>query len=525
MVKKTSAKVARFVIPSIFVLVILAVLVWAAVVTNLDAAEVRTEAPVTGANYSGWTGGSVLFNVSFNNNSYNVTGVAAVTNATIYYNMSAVVWGIVGNMSRCVRTSAEYNSSCYGNLNASRWSNGTIVKDGIYTVNISLWNGSTSMAHTGAGTNNMTTVLIDNTAPNQTTVVSVFNASNHSTTSEQGNLTLNVSVFDALAGIQRVEFIIINSTGQVNGTYLADNIGSTYWSTSVNTSHYRDDMYNITVLVNDTAGNYASGSNSTTNPPVRTVYFDNGLPTITFSCSPTTSNTGDTVTCSCSASSTSGINETSFTVNPSTSNTGTHTQTCTATNRAGVSSSKTTTYTVNLAGNGPSGNSGGTTTTTTTTTTTWTTTIPGADKELSEKGPITKSLGSKERVSLKVGGESHHVGITSLTSDSATIEVSSTPQTATLKVGESKKFDVNADGFYDLSVVLNSIKDNKADITITPIKEELSAADKAAAADDGETGSVAEEESSGIGKTGWIISIIVIIVILALVAWFVMRKK
>ena len=151
--------------------------------------------------------------------------------------------------------------------------------------------------------------------------------------------------------------------------------------------------------------------------------------------------------------------------------------------------------------------------------------MPYSDKEFSVKGATTNQLAKKERVQLMVSSVKHYVGVTSLTADSATIEVSSTPQTATLKVGETKKFDVNADGFYDLSVVLNSIKDNKADVTITPIKEELSAADAAAVADDGETGSATQEDESGSSKTGWIISIIVIIVILALVAWFVMRKK
>jgi len=62
-----------------------------------------------------------------------------------------------------------------------------------------------------------------------------------------------------------------------------------------------------------------------------------------------------------------------------------------------------------------------------------------------------------------------------LTTTSATIVVTSTHQTVTLSIGESAKFDVLDDGFYDLLVELVSISTNgnKAEIKITSIHEEV----------------------------------------------------
>ena len=128
---------------------------------------------------------------------------------------------------------------------------------------------------------------------------------------------------------------------------------------------------------------------------------------------------------------------------------------------------------------------------------------------------------------MKVGGESHHVGVTSITSNSVTIEVASTPQTATLAVGETKKFDVNTNNIYDLSVTLSSITSGKASLVITPISEAVPVSEQTGGAE-GETptgGAEEEPQSSGGGKTGWIITIIVLIVIGAAVVFWYFKNK
>jgi hypothetical protein len=54
-----------------------------------------------------------------------------------------------------------------------------------------------------------------------------------------------------------------------------------------------------------------------------------------------------------------------------------------------------------------------------------------------------------------------------------TVTVSSVPQIATLSIGDKKKFDLNADGFYDLLIELRGIRVIVADLTLTSIYEKM----------------------------------------------------
>lgn len=96
--------------------------------------------------------------------------------------------------------------------------------------------------------------------------------------------------------------------------------------------------------------------------------------------------------------------------------------------------------------------------------------LPGED-EL-ESG-YSKQLLKKERVRINIDGDYHYVGIIDLSSTSVTINVSSTPQTAVLSIGETKKFEVTDDDYFDLSVELNSIDESKANLTIYYIYEKM----------------------------------------------------
>ena len=58
------------------------------------------------------------------------------------------------------------------------------------------------------------------------------------------------------------------------------------------------------------------------------------------------------------------------------------------------------------------------------------------------------------------------------TSTKAVINISSIEQ-VTLNIGDLKKFDITDDGFYDLSVKLNSITTPKINLTIQSIKEQI----------------------------------------------------
>ena len=134
---------------------------------------------------------------------------------------------------------------------------------------------------------------------------------------------------------------------------------------------------------------------------------------------------------------------------------------------------------------GTSGSLGGATVATTTSTTTttsgggggaasaWKSTYVISDEQF-ENG-YTQELAVSYRVKVSVSGEIHYAGIVEVTNTTATINVSSTPQQATLSVGETKKFEVTNDTFYDLSVTLNSINalNKRVNVTIKSIHEEV----------------------------------------------------
>jgi len=88
-------------------------------------------------------------------------------------------------------------------------------------------------------------------------------------------------------------------------------------------------------------------------------------------------------------------------------------------------------------------------------------------------GQTLKQMKNKYRLTFDIKGVGHSVGITNMTNTSVTIEVASTPQTATLNVGEEKKFDVDSDSSYDISVTLISIVGNDATLLIEKISEPL----------------------------------------------------
>ncbi len=190
-------------------------------------------------------------------------------------------------------------------------------------------------------------------------------------------------------------------------------------------------------------------------------YNDTVNPTITFSCSPTSVNVGQVITCSCSATDDVDLSPSvSYTVNPSTSSTGTYTTTCTATDNSGNSASSSISYTVSSSGGGG-------------TPSFYTNTIVQDDKEFSEIESITSELKKKERIRIKINDTKHYVGVAELTNTTATIEIFSTSQKTVFNIGDENKFDVTDDNYYDIYVKLNSIAENKANLTIKSIYEEI----------------------------------------------------
>ncbi len=88
---------------------------------------------------------------------------------------------------------------------------------------------------------------------------------------------------------------------------------------------------------------------------------------------------------------------------------------------------------------------------------------------------VEKELSVKQRVQVVVGGEGHYIGVINVDNSSrtVTINISSNPIQITLGIGEEKRVDVSNDSWYDIYVKLISILNNKANLTIKAIHEEI----------------------------------------------------
>ena len=119
------------------------------------------------------------------------------------------------------------------------------------------------------------------------------------------------------------------------------------------------------------------------------------------------------------------------------------------------------------------------------TTTTTTTTSPSGsgypiykpNQEQLEKG-YEKTLKKNYKVQFEVKNKSHQLKIDNIKNQTATITVSSEPQTFDLNVNETKKLNLNSDDFYDLEVFLKNIHGVYADLIIKIIHKEIPAEEK-----------------------------------------------
>jgi hypothetical protein len=130
------------------------------------------------------------------------------------------------------------------------------------------------------------------------------------------------------------------------------------------------------------------------------------------------------------------------------------------------------------------------------------------------------SMFVKGSVGFKVGSEMHQVKIISVnvTSRTAVINVSSTPQQKTMIVGEEWKVNLNADNYYDVLVRLNNVSAGKVNITLTNINElvpVIAAATTNVTTTDEE---ISQNEPVSVWK--YVLVWAVIIVIVLLIFWF-----
>ncbi len=136
------------------------------------------------------------------------------------------------------------------------------------------------------------------------------------------------------------------------------------------------------------------------------------------------------------------------------------------------------------------------------------------------KSGYTKELGATYRIQFKVDSQYHYIGVVSLTSTTATINVSSTTtQQAVFNIGDEKKFDVSGDNYYDIYAKLNSIKNNKANITIKSISEKMPepAEEEEKTVTEVVKEKVGEITEKVVGNMAWLWWVIVIVIVLVII--------
>jgi hypothetical protein len=454
-------------------------------------------------------------------------------------------------------TDAPINGSMFSNLTLSggshvlSWTNGTGGIGAGYLINGSS-NGtyfSFNATAATAGDYNFTVLIInssnasevpveanisviinDTTIPGVATPVSPIANGNYS-----GVLVINVSVIDdtILTKGGSVIFNLTNSSGTggntsaINYTGLKESTSGTsgYWSIEINTTDFDDGIYNLTIWANDSNNQI----NSTT--MVQQVRFDNTAPSsvtlttrnssrtsleVSISITESASSVNGTCTVDRSGATVGGsganqwLEETGLTCNTAYS----YVVTCkdTAGNSASsVSTSFTTSHCSSSLLGGSSSSS-----------LTWSNTFVIQDESVfaSEEG-YNNQLRQKERIKVTIFGATHHIGVKSVSDNSAIIEIASDPVEVSLNVGGEARVDVDEDGVYDLYVKLNSITGGEADLTIKLIEELVVSGEgeegSSVDVSDGEiVGEVENEEGeSGFGTIG--IIIIIILVLAALI--------
>lgn len=165
----------------------------------------------------------------------------------------------------------------------------------------------------------------------------------------------------------------------------------------------------------------------------------------------------------------------------------------------------------------------------------WKNTFAFDEQELATRGQVTQTLQSNERISVKVNGETHHVGALSVTATNAVVNVSSKSEQVTMNVGDSRNFELTDDNYYDLKVTLVGIVNIggilRANVTVVPLHEQITSANTgtipAVNSPDSETvlssaptqPENTPEVSSKVG-TGVLLAIVIIMIVIVVGIWY-----
>jgi len=492
---------------------------------------------------------SYLFNITINNTgaspellNFTKVNITFPSGFTVNASSNGTSFGIYPTANLTITNSG----------NTLTWVNGTSNGTSIGDSNSLILNGTgkyfwVSASHPTPGVYSITVTTVDNlgnlnstTIPvtvNDTTsplvrVVSPISGGNYSLAS------FNLSVLDNGGGVGNCTYNYSLSDGAKNYT-MANVTFPSYNYTAINSS-IAEGNYLATFNCNDTSGNVnntekVSFTIDTTAPLVSLISPANtsiitSVPVV-FSY-----NVTDTTPVNCSfildgafngANSTADYTGATINWFITTLTSGSHSWDVNCTDSAGnrnLTDSTITsfTYTPSTTEESPGSGTG-------VTTTYWTSTQALTNAQFSQG--YSKELAVKNRVSFTILSSTHYAGVVGVTTTTATINVSSKPQQAVFNIGDEKKFDVTNDSYYDLSVKLNSIANNKANVTVKSVHELIPPPTAAPP----EEKTVAEKVTEAVAKTGevakslwsssWFWVIVAGIIIIAVALGYSIYKK
>ena len=456
--------------------------------------------PITSGNYTT----AFIVNVT--------TALPNALNVTIYYNASGGAVGTANSLVVILNDSASDTAFYNGSVSLLG------LSDGTYNFTAVARNSSTSESSTG-----VSLIKIDNTFPvaNSDSFVYPLSYGNYSD-ALSGLVIFNVTLSDATSGINAVLFNLTNSSGSQAAIYNTTMFGS-YWNASANVSALTDDVYTLTIFVNDSAGNL---NNSAT----RIIRVDNDAPTVAFTRLSTSSENYLNISIAISGAE-SGVNG-SCTVNVARaviSGSGnaqvlsqenldcgtTYIYNATCRTYTDLAASDYEAFVTDACTTGGSSSSSSSV---------LSSTYSATSSEL--KNGYSNQLKAKDKIKFSLDSVSHVLEVKTLSSDKVTIQISSDPVQVSLGIGEEGKVDLDSDGTYDLSVKLSSIASSKASVVIKEISEsvpegssgvEVSGVDNTNV--DGDSNADVEESKS---NTKYYI--IIIVIVLVVVAFVLMRN-
>ena len=504
----------------IFVLIILAIgIVFASHILTPSSTKINEDT-------------STLFNITINNSDINQPANITQVNITLLNSNLSFVATTNGTTSAAPAafvnssTVASWLNSTNYLINGSEvknfWINLTGTQPGTYTITITTTNASASFQQ------NVSLVVSDITRPAVVVAIPVNNtATDTSLRIEVGiNATDNLAVSSVTANIKLPNATVVQAT--------LSRVGST---AKYNSSYFIPNLageYNITYVVADAAGNTNSTERTNftvtdvTPPSVKITSpgideYATQTVTITATMEPSEKAVCNYHIDSGSAVVLSSADNLTYTGTSASLSNGAHRVVLNCTDssvRNNSNVSESVDFVINYVDSTVGGGSGGATT--------YPTYTPTAT-ELSEG--YTRTIYKNSKVSVKVENQTHTVTLDSVATNSVTLTVASTPQTATLNVGEEKKFEVTGDGYYDVKVKLNSVSGIGASITTTSIHEAVSTAASTGNNVAGQDPST-QNNTIGAGTTAatssgmaWWIWLIIVVVVIIIVVVLVMKAK